>query len=75
MRKMKEQIEKDYIIRCNNCMEIFEGESDLALIKEPESEFNDHFNGCPNCQTDDDLMDIFEDEEAYIEYYSGRELV
>ena len=42
------------MIRCNNCMALFEDEDDLELI-EVDGEY---FTACPNCKTDGYLMDL-----------------
>lgn len=47
-------------IRCNNCMRIWNSEEDLPYIygstkTHPEP---DEFKGCPDCQSDEYLMDL-----------------
>ena len=42
-------------IRCNNCMRVFDEEEDLEMIDEGEGYF---FLGCPECKTDEYLMDL-----------------
>jgi Zn finger protein HypA/HybF involved in hydrogenase expression len=53
-------MEKKFEVRCNNCD--WEGyENDLEIIEDTfkEERFDRLFlKGCPNCKTDDYLMDI-----------------
>jgi len=44
-------------IRCNNCMRIFEDENELEFF-ESMLFYEDSFLGCPDCETDEYLMDI-----------------
>lgn len=44
------------MIKCNNCMIIFEDEDELIIIKENE----EYFKACPHCLTDENLIDIEE---------------
>lgn len=41
------------MIRCNKCTMIFEDEEELIVVEE-DGEF---FKACPNCLTDEYLMD------------------
>jgi len=54
------KMEKKFEVRCNNCD--WEGyENDLEIIEDTfkEERFDRLFlKGCPNCKTDDYLMDI-----------------
>lgn len=48
-----------YKIRCNNCMEIFDEEGDLAtLVEHHEGQDDEFFRGCADCNTDEYLMEI-----------------
>lgn len=41
--------------RCNNCMRVFR-DDELELFRDGD----EWFKGCPNCKTDEYLMDIEE---------------
>ena len=42
------------MIRCNNCMSVFEREEDMPMMQLGE----DYTYACPNCKTDEYLIDI-----------------
>lgn len=42
------------MIRCSNCMRVFAGDDDLTRIEEGD----EWFLGCPDCKTDDYLMEM-----------------
>lgn len=64
---------KAQLCRCNNCMEVFIdknpseqpelpipfGTGELKLMRDS----GDFYYGCPNCETDDYLTDLYEEEE------------
>lgn len=46
----------NYKIRCNNCMEVYDGEESLVMVRD---EFdNEIVKGCGDCETDSYLMNI-----------------
>jgi Zn finger protein HypA/HybF involved in hydrogenase expression len=50
-------MKKEYGTRCNNCMKYFESDEELQIIyKEGE-----YVSCCPNCKTDEYLMDLDKD--------------
>lgn len=40
--------------RCNNCMRMFEDDDDLKLF----CDNGEYYKGCPDCGTDEYLMDM-----------------
>lgn len=42
------------MIRCNNCMTVFESDEDLKLMDDD----GEYINACPHCETDSYLMDL-----------------
>lgn len=46
------------MIRCNNCMSIFEDDEHLLVLK---NESGEEYAGCDKCSTDAYLMDMEED--------------
>ena len=47
------------MIRCNFCMTLFDDESELQLIRDGD----EWFKACPNCHTDEYLMDLQENKD------------
>lgn len=43
------------MIRCNNCMKLFDSDDDLEYMIDKNGEC---FWGCPDCRTDKYLMDL-----------------
>lgn len=44
-------------VRCNNCMTVF-SEKELIQISEITDNEEEIFTGCPNCKTDEWLMNL-----------------
>lgn len=51
------------MIRCNNCMRTFADDSELKLMPDD----GDFMRACPECGTDEWLMDIDDEEQARLE--------
>ena len=51
------------MIRCNNCMREFENEEDLKTLTDLSKREIEYYKGCPECLTDEYLMDIESDVE------------
>ena len=51
-------------IRCNNCEKIFDGDEDLTQLTDLNGEGKEieYYLGCPDCKTDEYLMDIEDNE-------------
>lgn len=60
------------MIRCNNCMKIFEDDEHLPVLK---NESGEEYAGCDKCNTDAYLMDMDEImiESIYYVFYKLRE--
>lgn len=47
------------MIRCNNCMRLFESDEELKLYPEYSEKYGVQWiNACPDCLTDKYLMDL-----------------
>ncbi len=46
-------MEKQFTIRCNNCYKYFKDDDNLLCLLDADG----YFLGCPNCKTDEYLMD------------------
>lgn len=46
------------MIRCNNCYTEFKDEEDLKTFTDLSKKEVEYFKGCPECKTDEYLMDM-----------------
>jgi len=51
------------MIRCNNCMRLFEDDSELEWFDDYFYDIDETFQGCPDCETDEYLMDLNDSKE------------
>ncbi|MBM7598131.1 hypothetical protein JOC34_000488 [Virgibacillus halotolerans] len=47
-----------YETRCNKCLSYFESDDELELFYEDANDLETGFKGCPECETDNYLMDL-----------------